>query len=311
MIPLSRRTLIVLLGLIAVAAIGLVFGHLTPAFGDLTLALWLVLLIEVVVYFLGAVVSNPEIHAARALLLAVLLCLTRLVVSAVAGLLIAFLSEETLGDATLRAWVGNPAGVFLQVFLLMLMAPHVVQMLAPGLLSPQIIAVMEGGTVPRPPPPMGRQDLTRGAEPVGGFIQVFSLQELQSIFRKSVGMEGYIIYTSEGLVLWKDFPIRLDVEALAAQAAASTEATAATMEGFGLSRVRRVVVEAREHNIFQTRLNPNFGLIMLFSSSVRIEDCWSRMSILARTTQEYLHWKYPDLGAFRPSPAAEAAPAET
>lgn len=310
MIPLARLPLVVVLGLASVVAVGLVFGPMTPAFEDLTMIVWLIVLIEAVVYFLAALLSNPEIGAVRAWVLSLLLCFTRFLLCAMGGMVLAVFVDHPLGESILRVWVGNPAGAFVQAFLLMLVAPHALQILAPGLVSESMVQVMEGGDESQNAIPLVRSEYSVGSEPVGGFIQVFSLQELQSMFRKSIGMEGFIIYTAEGLVLWKDMPIRLDVDELTARIHALMEEAATTIEEFGLTRVRKTVIESREHTIFQTRLNPNFGLIMLFAGSVKIDECWTRLGVLARTTKEYLQWKYPNLGSLKQLPAAPIA-AET
>lgn len=299
MIPLARLPLVTVLGMISVVAVGLVFGQIAPAFADLSQAIWLVVLIELIVYFLGILLSNPSVGPGRALFMGLFLCVIRLFLSGISGIFMMLLINVSLEEATLRSWVGNPAGAFIQVFLLMLVAPHALQGIAPGLVSDSMRSLMDPNAAQAPTASGNRAEYASQAEPVGGSIQVFSFQELQSIFRKSVGMEGFIIFTSEGLVLWKDMPIRLDVEALVARTNTLAEAMGGTVESFGLNRVRKVVLESRDHYLFQTRLNPNFGLIMVFASGAKIEDCWVRLGIMAKTTKEYLQWKYPNLGTLR------------
>jgi predicted regulator of Ras-like GTPase activity (Roadblock/LC7/MglB family) len=211
----------------------------------------------------------------------------------------------SLADAMLRVWVGNPISVVLQMLGIMLLTPHIVRLVAPGLISEEMNEFLEGSHAKAALPGHEGREGREGMEttPMGGFIQVFSFEELQSILRKSVGMEGFILYSSEGLVVWKDMPIRLDLEALISRVQTISDQLGKTVEDMGLSRARKVVIESREHYIFNTRLNSNFGLIMIFSSAVKLEECWPRLGVMAKTVREFLQWKYSGLASLSTSPA--------
>jgi predicted regulator of Ras-like GTPase activity (Roadblock/LC7/MglB family) len=295
MIAFGRLPLVLALTILAVGSLGVLFGSAPPAFGDLYQILWLVVVVEMVVYFAAAVLSETELGGFRSFVLAFGLAVVRFVVCLAAGLILAMNQDLGMTQAVLRAWVGNPVGVFLQGIVLMLATPHVLQSLAPGLISDSMEQILTGRGEAETGRASAHESAVGEVTPVGGFIQVFSLQELQSMFRKSIGMEGFIIYTSEGLVLWKDMPIRLEVDALVARAQAVTERLAGEVEDAGLASVTNILVESRDHLIFNTRLSPDFGLIMIFANGVKVQECWARLAVMARSTQEYLHWKYPTL----------------
>lgn len=307
MITISRMTLVILFGLAAIGMVGLVFGRFPPAYENLGSAALLIALIEWVVYFIASMLSNSRIGAGRGFVLALFMLLARFLLGILAGVMLTLPLNMVIAEATLRAWVGNPIGVVLQMLGIMLVTPHIVRALAPGLVSEEMNELMEGGKAPGSSAAFeGREGLEM--TPMGGFIQVFSFEELQSILRKCVGMEGFILYSSEGLVVWKDMPIRLDMDMLVARIQTISDQLGKSVEDLGLTRSRKVVIESREHYIFNTRLNSNFGLIMVFSSAVKLEECWPRLGVMAKTVREFLQWKYSGLASLSATPASAQQP---
>ena len=69
MIPLPRLPLVVILGLIAAALVGLLFAELTPAAGVPAPANLLIVAIELLLYLLTVVLSNPEIGGGRGMVI--------------------------------------------------------------------------------------------------------------------------------------------------------------------------------------------------------------------------------------------------
>lgn len=307
MITASRTTLVILFGLAASLLVGLVFGQFPPAFENLGSAALLIALIEWTVYFVLSVLANSQIGAVRGFLLALFMLIARFLLGVLAGVILTLPADLGVAEATLQAWMGNPIGVVLQMLGIMLLAPQIGRFLAPGLISEEMNELMEGEKARAA---SARVESREGIEMtlMGGFVQVFSFEELQSILRKSVGMEGFILYSSEGLVVWKDMPIRLDVDVLISRLQTISDQMGKTVEDMGLSRARKVVIESREHYIFNTRLNSNFGLIMVFSSAVKLEECWPRLGVMAKTVREFLQWKYSGLASLTASASAAQLP---
>ncbi len=310
MIPTSRRSLVIFLGLLATALIALPCGLAPPPYERMQLAGVLTVAVEFAAFFIAILLTGAEISAPASFMLAVLAVLARCILSALGGGVLALLSGQPGPDAFINAWIGNPIGVFLQIVLLMLVLPHALSAAAPGLVSHEMERAMEGGAGKKESGEAMERVAGQGAngagafsiQPTGGAIQVFGFDELQSIFRKSTGMEGFILYTSEGLVLWKDMPIRMNVELLVARLQSQCDGLTGTVEDFGLTRARKVIVDSREHFLLNTRLNNNFSLIMLFSNQVDIAAAWNRLAIMAKTSREFLQWRYPALPSLKELP---------
>lgn len=320
MITLSRGALISALGFLSVALAGLLFGLFPAGFEPVEVVAGAVVLGELILYFIALLLTSPSLGGGRILTLSLLLALARLALSVVAAPALALGAGADGADALLRIWVGNPFGALVQAVLLLITLPFALEKIFPSWLSEDMrarLAAEEGGAPGAPAartaasPPRATEPVYRETSPAGGVIQVFSYEELQSIFRKSVGLEGFILFTVEGLVLWKDLPIRLNLDTLIAQLQSQCDTLALSVETHGLTRARKVVVESREHALYYTRLNNNFNLVMIFSSAAMPQECWNRLAIMAKTAREFLQWKYPGLPSLRALPALAVAEEES
>lgn len=280
--------------LITLTIAALVFSSATfVEVGDVSLAtLPIIVGLELIVYFIAAMAVNPRATIGMAAGSAVVLMCLRAVCAVVVG---GFSVWAMRGDPTAAFYVPwlHPISAVVQVAILLMVGPYLIANFVPELVGRNEAKRLVGDAGQRE---KGKQ-IALEASPTGGFIQVFSFEELASVIKKSHGIEGFVIYSSEGLVVWKDIPLRLDVDSLTAKVLHSSAVIGDIMQQSGLTKVRRVMVESREHFLFATTLNQNFGLLLLFNGKVSPDEIISRIAMLAKSSREFLHWKYPALQA--------------
>lgn len=251
----------------------------------------IILFAEIVIYFLAALFAAGRTTAVGALTVAVTFFVLRLVGCLAA---VPFFPPVAGGGVLLAAWAGNPVAVILQMLLLMTLGGHVLAGIAPSLLEDGARESLNSGDkVARPAPRPA--DTPIKASATGGFVQVFSYEELAAQLRKTQGLEGFILFSAEGLVVWRDLPMRIEVDGLVARTLSLTGQMGHLVESSGLARVRRVMIESKEHFLFTTSLSSNFGLLLVFNSRVPPEDILARVGFVSKTAREFLQWKYPAL----------------
>lgn len=288
-IPRSWAMLAALaLGLVAIPA-GL--AHASPGIGGP--AVLVILFAEIVIYLLGALFAAGRTTAMGAFTVAITFFILRLVASLAA---IPLMPTGEGGGVLVAAWAGNPIAVILQMLLLMTLGGHVLAGIAPSLLEEGTIESLNAGEAAAPRAPSSRPaDSPIKASASGGFVQVFSYEELAAQLRKTQGLEGFILFSAEGLVVWRDLPMRIEVDGLVARTLSLTGQMGHLVETSGLARVRRVMIESKEHFLFTTSLSSNFGLLLVFNSRVPPEDILARVGFVSKTAREFLQWKYPAL----------------
>jgi len=286
MTTVDRNVVVTILILIELVAVSAALAAMTP-FESLTMVVPLIIFAEVVVYFIAAMFANPRATIGMAFATAIFFLVTRGICGVLGGIIHASVVDG--GSASqLAAWA-SPVAVIIQVATLVLAGPYMLAAVFPDLLGKETVERLSGGPVT----PVGGNQLE--SNPAGGFVQAFSYEELGAFIRKSHGIEGFVIYSQEGLVVWHDLPLRLDLDRLTAKVLASSVQIGDIMQENGLTKVRRVMVETREHFLFATTLNQNFGLILLFNGRVAPDEVLSRIAIIAKSAREFLQWKYPAL----------------
>ena len=250
-----------------------------------------VILVEAIIYFVAAMVSNPRATIGMAAGSAIVLVVVRAVCASIGGIIFFLLAGK--GSAADFLWVwGNPMVAVVQAVILVLAGGYLLAIMIPDLLG-QAQAVALLGTSAKKVQDQGRAGLD--TNPTGGFIQVFSFEELAAVVKKSHGIEGFMLVSTEGLVVWRELPLRVDVDSLSAKIFGHSQAIGSLVEDSGLTKVRRLMVESREHFLFATTLDQNFSLILLFNGRVAPEEILSRIAVLAKSCREFLQWKYPSL----------------
>lgn len=300
MIPLSRQVVLVLLALLSLVGIPMAFVG-SPTTLD-NPAVWVPIFVvgELVLYFLLSLATNPRLTLGATAMLSIMMAVARLAASLVALALLTLVFAREVGP--LMVWASDPVSVILQVVVLIVTTPHLLDAASPGLVDRETRRKLSGGERELP---VARMPSTE-AMPTGGFIQVFGFEELAATIRKTPGLEGFLIFSSEGLIVWRDLPLRVDADRLTAKLMALSRETAVVVNESGLARVRQVVIESREHLVAVVELTANFGLILVYNGQVNVGECAPRIAILAKTTREFLQWKYPGL-AITASPQTRAA----
>ncbi len=288
MTTLDRGWVIVGLLFLTLTGIAMGLAGLEPSF-DSWMAGILIVVVEIVVYFLVAMATNPKATVGMAAGTAIIYAFIRFVCSILGAFLYGLYPSQT-DPSPLLTWLSFiPA--LIQIFVLLAAGPYMLAYSIPELLGRKESAALRGSDavddVPRP--------TALEASPTGGFVQVFSYEELTGTIKKSHGLEGFVIYSTEGFVVWRDLPMRLDTDKLVARLMNHCGALGGLLHDSGLTRVRRVIIESRDHTLFNTTLNQNFGLLLVFNSRVTQEEIHSRLAILTKSTREFLQWKYPSL----------------
>lgn len=291
MLAIPRLAVFVFLTVVGLVGIPMAFctpGNTLPDAGT-----WapVYLVFELVIYFTLTLFGNPRMSLSSVFLLAIIMAGVRAV-----GSIIGFAISSLLGAEAASAvlfYAGNPLSVFLQGITIVLATPHIMAAALPGQLDKSVLNRLRGQEAPLPE--SGRPGHSVDTNPTGGFIQVFSYEELAGIVRKTQGLEGFIITNHEGLIVWRDLPLRIEADELSARLMAQCARVGTVVDDGGLSRLKRLIVETRDHKIGVVELNANFGLILIYGSRASMSESDSRMSVVARTTREFLQWKYPGL----------------
>lgn len=284
MTAIDRNVVLVGMTLVALAAIAAAFsGSSAGASGMIVL----IILGELVVYFIALMTMNKKATIGMAASGAFALTVTRALCSLIGGMAYGVLSGNTGGNFT-GAWMDLVPAV-IQAVLLIIAGPYLLAVIMPDLIG------IQSGELRGEKPKTAKTPGSLDTAPSGGFIQLFSFEELSSVIKKSHGIEGFIIYSQEGLVVWKDIPLRMDTDVLTAKMVSANAGMTALMSETGLTQVRRMMVESRDHLLFTATLNQNFGLILLFNIRSSPEENLTRIAMLAKTTREFLQWKYPSL----------------
>jgi predicted regulator of Ras-like GTPase activity (Roadblock/LC7/MglB family) len=295
MIPIPRLLVILLTTFATLAGVGMLFA-IAVGSGSSGALVPVYLLIELLLYIVLTMFTNSRLSMASISVLAVSMALTRLIACMVGGAVAGAMDlEGRSGGLFLAAYAGTPASVFLQMLVLAVAMPHILEACAPELVSPELRDRL-GSAAPAQVAPTTRPGgSSLDTIPSGGFIQVFSYDELTGVVRKTQGLEGFLVYSSEGLIVWRDLPMRIDADALMARVRSLGHRLADAIETEGLTAARRVMVETKDHLLFVTELNPNFGVILIYNSQVSIAECSQRVGVVAKTVREFLQWKYPGL----------------
>lgn len=256
-------------------------------------ALAIALITELVVYFILTIFSSPKATIASSALIAFVLMGLRF-----AGCFVGAMLAKSAGEGApglMDLWVGNPVSAIVQGLVLAMLGTHVLATFLPEAVGSEVVSRV--GSEDRPTRGSSRDSgpQMQQTSASGGFVQVYSYEELSGVLRKTQGLEGFLVVSSEGLVVWRELPMRIEVEALVARTLSMMDQYGTVMESSGLTRVRRVMVESKEHLLFTTPLNLNFGILMLFSSRTPMEEILSRIGFMTKTSREFLQWKYPAL----------------
>ena len=305
MIVISRSQAVTLLAIISLVAVPWAMSYAPPLSDDPGVMIPLLLAVELLVYFILSMVANPVASLAAVIGLSVLMVLARLCCVVVGVSLAAWLGSLMLGvPESIGAVLSNPFFFLLHMMIMLLSSPHVVDGLMPNYFNTEGRARLRGDeeSLTEPQSTLARPAGISEVTAKGGFVQVFSFEELSGVLHKSTGLEGFLIYNNEGLLVWRDLPLRLEVDDLVAQLSSAHHQLSGRIERGGLTRISRLAIELRDHLVFVAPLNAGFGMVLVYSSRVSPAECFGRLGNVARTTREFLQWKYPALSGGATAP---------
>jgi predicted regulator of Ras-like GTPase activity (Roadblock/LC7/MglB family) len=192
--------------------------------------------------------------------------------------------------------------IAVQVAFVLLGMANILSVVAPAVLSRDILDRLGEAAAPQAGPHLGGAHAgAHLSAPTGQFIQVFSFDELAAVVRKTPGLEGFAIYSNEGLVVWRDLPIRLDLDGLVARLVSGAAGLGKVASGAGLGGLQRLLLESGQHCIYAAPVGENFGVVLVGRDSASSPDLHGRTSVVLSTVREFLRWKYPSLPVRTPS----------
>lgn len=305
MIPVQRKALAAFATVSALVLAAAPLAGAAPALNP-AVATPVVFLLEIAAYFILALMFNPRMQLTTAALVALGAVALRLV-ACVGGIAIHALvvspDEFERAHGFLALAFGQPFVVLVQAAFLLLGMANLVSILFPDALSAESLEAL-GGPGAAAPAAAAAPAMLPGmhlSSPTGSFIQVYSWDELSAIVRKTPGLEGFAVLSNEGLVVWRDLPIRIDLEAMAARLAAGGAACGAVVQEAGLGEARRVALESDQHAVHLASLDGSFTLLLVGRTAASEPEFQSRMGVAVATVREFLRWKYPGLPTRTPS----------
>ena len=289
MLPVNRLAVWLIVSILALIGLPMAVAGEQPI-ADMKILTPVVLAIELIVYFVLTMMASPRMNLSTVLGLSIIMVVMRGLCSA-AGYYLAALLLGQQGDF-LVTWVGNPLAVFFQFIVIALATPHILAAANPGIVDKELAEKLGLGGLSS-----GGDGGPRVHEsnPTGGFVQVFSYEELEGVLRKTHGLKGFVICSSEGLVVWRDIQGIGDPDELTAKVMALSSQMGRTLEDSGLNRLEGVVVATKDAILTVHELNANFGLVLAYDKQTKMSEIDSKAAVLVKTAREYLQWKYPGL----------------
>ncbi len=248
---------------------------------------------EILIYFFFGLFSGGAASVYRLILYSFTVAFARFLICLVGGGVFASIRMIPQSYALLLFWMGNPVAILLQIFFLMLLAPYVVSVVAPGILSEDGHRILLGEAEAYKP--MSAVSFHSEGAPVGGFVRVYTFPEMGQLLSNMTGIEGYVIYSWEGLVIWQGLRVRFDAERLAVSSQREWRHFREVQVALGLGEAEKLIAQTPEHYFIHLSLAPKFFAVLLFRRDVEIGDVLGRLKYIERTAQELFSMKYSPL----------------
>ncbi len=282
MIIVDRNRAFYVFGLLAACLIPFAFANF-PRWDIQAAHVPLVILIEAFIYILFTMFASPQAGWSGAAIVSVCLICLRLALNVVGAGVWATDTSQNFGGAMIALHASNPIGIFLQIIACLALAPYLLGPRFPGLLSADAASVVNrpwGGEHPRTP--------TRSSAPVGGYMQVYSYDELTEAFKKIVGLEGFMLYTSEGLNLWSHFEIAVDEEALALASNDAIKDADRFTNRIRCGVSQRSFYQTMNHSVFNMSLTDEVRMLLYFTPEIPVAEVVNKIDLMKRTALELL-----------------------
>ncbi|MCX7766856.1 MAG: hypothetical protein N2246_09165, partial [Candidatus Sumerlaeia bacterium] len=191
-------------------------------------------------------------------------------------------------------WMGNPISIFLQIIIIGLIIPHILREFAPGLLGKQLETIIsldiQSGKEEKFPTSHNSESIP--VSKVSTVYNIYSFPELDTLLNKTIGLEGFIIYNEEGLIVWQNTRIKIDAERLVIEAMRSGERIKTWTTELGLLPCTKILLETSSHCILNGFVNRTFGYILIFNRTLPVEEMQYRVSVIGESISGFLKSQY-------------------
>ena len=252
-----------------------------------------VVALEFLLYFLYISVNTKQTDLGPAFVCSFVLVVGRWIICLIDGLLFSLFNPDFLASNIGALWVGNPVSALLQMFVILTFVPHLAVRFAPGFLgeAARSLLLRSSDSVSVQKSARERPELPT-ATPLGGLVRVYSFQELEDYFHKIIGLEGFVLYSEEGLIVCKDLQIDLDVEGIVARYYNFNSGIEWVTQSHGLGKPIRITVETQNRYLFNIQVTSQFFLLLIFNNQLPLLDIVHRIQIMVRSVQAFLASRY-------------------
>ena len=276
MIVLSRRAVFFFFALLSIALAPFAF----VPFPSLPIGRELVPVViaaEAMIYVLFTMIGNTRAGWDTAVGVAALLAVLRAALNLPGAMILRAAPEwsGTFEGAWINLHVCNPLSLLAQMLLLLILAPYLLRGVFPKLLTREAEAAIFDQARPAAEP--GSREHGGLSNPAGGFVQVFSYQELVEAMRKIAGLKGFLLYDSEGLPVWSHFDMDLSVDSAAAYSNQALADARAWVERLRLRDLEMALVAASGLILCNLMITRHERLLLLFSRDVPIRETMTRI----------------------------------
>ncbi len=260
---------------------------------SLSQMIWIVLIMEAALYFFIGLAAGATPSLSALIQYDVLMIFIRFVFCFVAATIYFFIHPVTHSHALLAMWVANPIMALLHIFVTMIAGPHMVLEIKPSLLTDEVLYKLKRQLSD------GNKDsrmiAQAAATPIGGFVRVYSYPELGKLIGNMIGMEGYVLYTSEGLPLWQECQLNYDMEKLIVFFERQTSRLRQAQDAGGFGEPEYLIIQTEAHKFIHFQITQQFAALFIFKNETDTGDIMNRLKYLQRSARELLEMRYSHL----------------
>ncbi len=283
--------------------IPLVFKPATISSLDNISMTFLFLLLEVALYVIYSRIGNWDVPFGSLMTSALILALFRALICLVSSLLIfmAPLSFEVETIPFILIWLGNPVSFLLQIIIICLMMPHLFIEFAPGLLGVELTHKVFPQFEETSRNYGQTQSISKPATQasLSNLFNVYTFDELEAQLGKTIGLEGFIVYSEENLIMWKYLNIEIDSERLVVDLGFLSKRMKDLTPALELAHTRKIIVETKDHFVVNGYVDSVFGYILIFNTTTAVDEIYQRLNVIGNSISVLLKTRYQTLLATR------------
>lgn len=223
------------------------------------------------------------------------LAIGRMLLAALGAVYVNLMGIGPGGDAFMVLWLGQPLAVVLQVLVFIFVLPYFLAVMAPGVLTDTIFESIIGHESPHAAPvekPAAASPANKDITPTGGVLQIYTLEDIPKFFEKVAGLEGYAIYTNEGLLFCHNLDEEQRVERLGVRVQQCLDSMRTTAHDCDLEEPSRLILESDNFSMFLTPITPHFWGLFIFNKNVSLDNCHGKIKVLANSVKSFFTTRY-------------------